>query len=60
MAEKKPGLFEMPSPIATLPTQWRRPFAKIPEYNVIGTSNGQVYVAAFPTDVQFDEGDKKS
>lgn len=32
----------------------------IPEYNVIGTSNGQVYIAAFPTDVQFDESDKKS
>ena len=32
----------------------------LPEYNIIGTSNRQVYVAAFPTDVQFDEGDKKS
>ena len=32
----------------------------IPEYNVIGTSNGRKYIAAFPTDVQFDESDKKS
>ena len=32
----------------------------LPEYNIIGTSNNQVYIAAFPTDVQFDEGDKKS
>ena len=32
----------------------------LPEYNIIGTSNDQVYIAAFPTDVQFDEGDKKS
>ena len=32
----------------------------IPEYNVIGESNGKVYIAAYPTDVQFDESDKKS
>jgi hypothetical protein len=32
----------------------------LPEYNIIGTSNNQVYIAAFPTDVQFDESDKKS
>ena len=32
----------------------------LPEYSVIGTSDGQVYIAAFPTDVQFDESDKKS
>ena len=32
----------------------------LPEYNIIGTSNDQVYIAAFPTDVQFNESDKKS
>ena len=32
----------------------------IPEYNIIGESNGKVYIAAYPTDVQFDESDKKS
>ena len=32
----------------------------IPEYNVIGESHGKVYIAAYPTDVQFDESDKKS
>ena len=32
----------------------------LPEYNIIGTSNKQVYIAAFPTDVQFDESDTKS
>ena len=32
----------------------------LPEYNIIGTSNKQVYIAAFPTDVQFDESDMKS
>lgn len=32
----------------------------IPEYNVIGESNGKVYIAAYPTDVQFDESDTKS
>ena len=32
----------------------------LPEYNIIGTSNNQVYIAAFPTDVQFNESDKKS
>lgn len=32
----------------------------IPEYNIIGEKNGKVYIAAYPTDVQFDESDKKS
>ena len=32
----------------------------IPEYNVIGTSKGHVYIAAFPTDVQLDESARKS
>ena len=32
----------------------------IPEYNVIGENNGKVYIAAYPTDVQFDESDTKS
>ena len=32
----------------------------LPDYNVIGKSGGVVYIAAYPTDVQFDESDKKS
>ena len=35
-------------------------YKEIPEYNVIGTSKGHVYIAAFPTDVQLDESAKKS
>ena len=32
----------------------------LPEYNVIGESNGKRYIAAVPTDVQFDESNKES
>ena len=32
----------------------------LPEYNVIGESNGKTYIAAFPTDVQFDAGETES
>ena len=32
----------------------------LPEYNVIGESNGKVYIAAFPTDMQYESSDKKA
>ena len=32
----------------------------LPEYNVIGESGGKVYIAAYPTDMQYDSGNKKA
>lgn len=32
----------------------------IPEYNVIGESGGKVYIAAYPTDMQYDSSNKKA
>lgn len=32
----------------------------LPDYEVIGAKDGKTYIAAFPTDVQFDENDRKS
>ena len=32
----------------------------LPEYNVIGESGGKVYIAAYPTDMQYDSSDKKA
>ena len=31
----------------------------LPDYNVIGESGGLVYVAAYPTDMQYDGGKEK-
>ena len=32
----------------------------LPEYNVIGKSGGKVYIAAYPTDMQYDSNNKKA
>ena len=32
----------------------------LPEYNVIGESGGKVYIAAYPTDMQYDSSNKKA
>ena len=32
----------------------------LPEYNVIGKSGGKLYIAAYPTDMQYDSGNKKA
>ena len=32
----------------------------LPEYNVIGERGGKVYIAAYPTDMQYDSSDKKA
>ncbi len=32
----------------------------LPEYNVIGESGGKVYIAAYPTDIQYDSSNKKA
>ena len=32
----------------------------LPEYNVIGESGSKVYIAAYPTDMQYDSSDKKA
>ena len=32
----------------------------LPEYNVIGERGGKVYIAAYPTDLQYDSNDKKA
>ena len=32
----------------------------LPEYNVIGESDGKVYIAAYPTDMQYDSDNKKA
>ena len=35
-------------------------FDALPEYSVIGESSEKVYIAAFPTDMQYDSKDKKA
>ena len=32
----------------------------LPEYNVIGKSGGKLYIAAYPTDMQYDSSNKKA
>ena len=32
----------------------------MPEYNIIGESGGKVYIAAYPTDMQYDSSNKKA
>lgn len=32
----------------------------LPEYNIIGESGGKVYIAAYPTDMQYDSSNKKA
>lgn len=32
----------------------------LPEYNIIGVSDGKVYIAAYPTDMQYDSSNKKA
>ena len=32
----------------------------LPEYNIIGESDGKVYIAAYPTDMQYDSSNKKA
>jgi hypothetical protein len=32
----------------------------LPEYNVIGERGGKVYIAAYPTDMQYDSSNKKA
>jgi hypothetical protein len=32
----------------------------LPEYNVIGKSGGKVYIAAYPTDMQYDSSNRKA
>ncbi len=32
----------------------------LPEYNIIGESGGKVYIAAYPTDMQYDSRNKKA
>ena len=32
----------------------------LPEYNIIGESDGKVYIAAYPTDMQYDSNNKKA
>ena len=35
-------------------------YVVLPEYNVIGESGGKVYIAAYPTDMQYDSSNKKA
>lgn len=32
----------------------------LPEYNIVGESGGKVYIAAYPTDMQYDSSNKKA
>ena len=35
-------------------------YVVLPEYNIIGESGGKVYIAAYPSDMQYDSSNKKA